>query len=190
MISLKNFKLALILCLLFFFSGCTSKYDGHYKIGAPYTINNVTYYPQEVLNYEKIGYASWYGKKFHGKKTSNGEKFDKNEFTAAHQTLPLPSIVKVTNLENNKSVLVKINDRGPFHGQKTKVKRIIDLSEKAAEKIGLKHAGIAKVKVTLLPHATVALHQKLGIEKSLLRKKLAVLNLHLIGKKGPEKALA
>lgn len=92
------------------------------------------------------GEASWYGRKFHGRKTSNGEKFDKNELTAAHKFLPFNTNVLVTNLKNNKSVIVRINDRGPFKGN-----RIIDLSEEAASMIDSKREGIAYVKVQVLP---------------------------------------
>ena len=91
------------------------------------------------------GNASWYGGRWHGRKTSNGEKFNKRELTAAHQTLPFNTKVRVTNMKNNKSVIVRINDRGPFHGG-----RIIDLSEKAAEKIESKRPGIAHVKVQVI----------------------------------------
>lgn len=95
--------------------------------------------------FSKIGLASYYGKKFNGKKTANGEKFNMNEFTAAHRTLPFNSLVKVTNLKNGKSVVVRVNDRGP--GSKS---RIIDLSKGAAEKIGMISNGIVKVKIELI----------------------------------------
>lgn len=91
------------------------------------------------------GNASWYGPKFHGKRTSNGEKFNKNKLTAAHKDLPFNTQVLVTNLKNSKSVVVRINDRGPF-----KADRIIDLSEKAAESIGLKEKGTAYIKLQVL----------------------------------------
>ncbi len=91
------------------------------------------------------GNASWYGSKFQGRKTSNGEKFNKNKLTAAHRSLPFNTKVLVTNLKNNKTVIVRINDRGPFNHN-----RIIDLSEEAAEKLDLKKQGIAYVKVQIL----------------------------------------
>lgn len=91
------------------------------------------------------GNASWYGRKFHGKKTSNGEKFDRNELTAAHKTLPFNTKVLVTSLKNNKSVTVRINDRGPFVGD-----RIIDLSEAAAKKLDLKDQGVTSIKMQVL----------------------------------------
>lgn len=102
------------------------------KIGKPYAINGTTYYPEYDPTYDKIGMASWYGPGFHGKYTANGERFNQNDLTAAHPTLPMPSLVRVTNLENGKSIIVRINDRGPF-----KSNRIIDLSKKSAESIGI-----------------------------------------------------
>ncbi|MGH1376968.1 MAG: septal ring lytic transglycosylase RlpA family protein [Alphaproteobacteria bacterium] len=118
---------------------------GHYKIGSPYTIKGVRYYPAVDYDYDKRGVASWYGPGFHGKKTANGETYDQNELTAAHKTLPLPSIVRVTNLENGRSLIVRVNDRGPYaHG------RIIDMSKRSAELLGFKNKGIAKVRVQVL----------------------------------------
>ncbi|MDB4239007.1 septal ring lytic transglycosylase RlpA family protein [Alphaproteobacteria bacterium] len=104
--------------------------------------------------YSKTGIASWYGPKFHGKLTANGEIYNQNELTAAHKTLPLPSAVKVTNLKNNKSLHLRINDRGPFVND-----RIIDLSSKAADLLGLKKQGTGLVKVTILQEQTKALEK-------------------------------
>ncbi len=116
-----------------------------YKIGDPYEIKNIWYYPKRDLTYEETGIASWYGKKFHGKLTANGEIFNKDIISAAHKTLPMPSMVRVTNLDNGNVLNVRINDRGPYiHG------RIIDLSEKAADLLGFKDVGIARVKVKIL----------------------------------------
>jgi rare lipoprotein A len=159
----------LFLAILILTTGCsntpeTRKYIGYYKVGKPYKINKVIYKPIEVKNYEKTGLASWYGPGFHGKKTANGEIFDRYDLTAAHHTLPLPCIVKVTNLHNNKSVILRVNDRGPF--AKNKKSRIIDISEKAAEILDMKNKGIAKVKVTLLPSATANLHKTLLINQT------------------------
>jgi rare lipoprotein A len=120
--------------------------DPIYKVGNPYKINGKWYYPAIDYNYEEIGMASWYGPGFHGKKTANGEIFDQNKISAAHRTLPMPSIVRVTNLNNGKVLQeVRINDRGPFANN-----RIIDLSKKAAEKLGFVNVGTAKVKVEIL----------------------------------------
>ena len=141
---------------------CNNSYDhnykGSFKVGSPYKINNITYYPEHNPDYDRIGLASWYGDDFHCKKTANGESFNKNQLSAAHQTLPLPSIARVTNLENGKSVTVVINDRGPFVGT-----RIIDLSERAAEVLAMKARGVAKVRVQYLADETNMLHADLKI---------------------------
>jgi rare lipoprotein A len=127
---------------------------GFYKVGLPYAIGGVTYYPREVQSYDETGIASWYGAEFHGKTTANGEVFDKFDITAAHTTLPLPSLVRVTNLENGRSIVVRVNDRGPFHDR-----RIIDLSRRAAQLLEMERAGIARVRVQLLAKESFALQQ-------------------------------
>jgi rare lipoprotein A len=139
------------------------EYRGHYKVGTQYKVNNLTYKPKEIVGtYDKTGFASWYGPGFYGNKTANGEIFTGQDLTAAHGTLPLPSIIQVVNLENNRAVIVRVNDRGPFRGGR---KRILDLSEYAAELLGIKHKGIARVRIKLLSKATEALHKKLGLNK-------------------------
>jgi len=126
-------------------TGSTVKSQGYYKVGSPYTIKGKRYYPAVNYGYNETGIASWYGPNFHGKMTANGERFDENELTAAHKTLPLPSIVRVTNLENGRSLIVRVNDRGPYaHG------RIIDMSKRSAELLGFKNKGVAKVRVQIL----------------------------------------
>ena len=134
----------LISLLLSFFIICTCSLA---SAGFKQDVYQILHYPSEPKLRGEIWYgkASWYGKKFHGRKTSNGEKYNKNELTAAHKTLPFNTKVKVTNLKNNKSVIVRVNDRGPF-----KPGRIIDLSEKAAEVIESKEQGIADVKLRVL----------------------------------------
>lgn len=127
---------------------------GTYKIGNPYLIDGVSYYPHEDYNYSEIGIASWYGPDFHGGKTANGEIFDENKLTAAHRTLPMPSLVRVTNLENGMSVNVKVNDRGPY-----KRDRILDLSSAAADVLGIKQNGSARVKVEILPEESKKLKE-------------------------------
>ncbi len=120
--------------------------DPMYKVGNPYKINGKWYYPAIDYNYNEVGIASWYGPGFHGKKTANGEVFDQNKISAAHKTLPMPSIVKVTNLDNGKVLEnIRVNDRGPFAGN-----RIIDLSKKAAQELGFVNSGVAKVKVEIM----------------------------------------
>jgi rare lipoprotein A len=126
----------------------TPKYEPISKYGNPssYVIEGKRYHVlPSNKNYEQVGYASWYGTKFHGKRTSSGEPYDLYAMTAAHPTLPLPTYAKVKNLENNREVIVKINDRGPF-----KKDRIIDLSYTAAKKLGVFDKGTAKVMVTAL----------------------------------------
>ncbi|MGH7033102.1 MAG: septal ring lytic transglycosylase RlpA family protein [Stellaceae bacterium] len=118
---------------------------GGYKVGDPYQINGVWYYPAEDWTYDETGIASWYGEDFHGKYTANGEVYDLNALTAAHRTLPMPSVVQVTNLENGRSIEVRVNDRGPFARG-----RIIDLSRRAAQLLGFEGQGTAKVRVKLL----------------------------------------
>ncbi len=109
----------------------------------PYTVLGQTYYPiQDARNYSVVGTASWYGTKFHGQATANGEQYDLYGMTAAHKTLPLPSYVRVTNLENQRSVILRVNDRGPFYSD-----RVIDLSFAAAKKLGFAERGTARVKV-------------------------------------------
>jgi rare lipoprotein A len=118
---------------------------GKYKVGNPYQIQGVWYYPGEDYDYDETGIASWYGPNFHGKDTANGESYDQNEITAAHRTLPMPSFVRVTNLENGRSIVVKINDRGPFaHG------RILDASRRTAQLLGFEQKGTARVRVQIL----------------------------------------
>jgi rare lipoprotein A len=115
---------------------------GIYKVGQPYQIAGVWYYPKEDQFYDETGIASWYGEDFHGKNTANGELYDMDTMTAAHRTLPLPVIVRVTNLENGRSVLVRVNDRGPYARG-----RIIDLSRRAATLLGVRERGTARVRV-------------------------------------------
>lgn len=122
------------------------KQTGYYKVGSPYQVDGVWYYPGVDYNYNETGIASWYGPDFHGKYTANGELYNMNDLTAAHPTLPLPSIVRVTNLENGRSILVRINDRGPY-----KRGRILDLSRRAAQLLGIIGSGTAKVRVQILP---------------------------------------
>lgn len=119
--------------------------EGNFKVGKPYNVQGKWYTPKETYNHTETGIASWYGSDFHGKKTANGERFDMNELTAAHRTLQMPSLVRVTNLENGKSVVVRVNDRGPF-----KRSRVIDVSKRAAELLDFKNNGTAKVKLQVL----------------------------------------
>ncbi len=118
---------------------------GTYKVGSPYKIMGNWYYPKEDYNYSEVGTASWYGEDFHAKKTANGENYDMHALTAAHRTLPLPSIVKVTNLENGRSLVLRVNDRGPYAKN-----RIIDISKRGAQLLGFQSQGTAKVRVEIM----------------------------------------
>ena len=126
--------------------------SGLYKIGSPYQIDGVTYTPRVDYDYAETGVASWYGPQFHGNRTANGEPFDMNAISAAHRTLPLPSMVRVTNLENGRALNVRVNDRGPFSRG-----RIIDLSRRAAQLLGIEQKGTAMVRVEILPEESMAL---------------------------------
>ena len=118
---------------------------GGYKIGEPYQIAGIWYYPAVDYEYDETGIASWYGPDFDGKATANGELYDMNGLTAAHRTLPLPSLVRITNLENGRAINVRVNDRGPFaHG------RIIDVSRRVAQLLGFEQQGTARVRVEIL----------------------------------------
>jgi len=123
---------------------------GHYKTGKPYRVKGRTYYPLSTASgYDQTGIASWYGRDFHGKPTANGERYDMHALSAAHKTLPLPSLMRVTNLENGRSVVVRVNDRGPFVK-----KRLIDLSYAAANVLGYTGQGTARVRVQSLDTAS------------------------------------
>ena len=169
---LKYFRIFLLFC---FVAGCSThgtpelaglspkaqavvikQYGGVYKVGNPYQIMGRWYYPKEDYNYSEVGIASWYGDDFHAQKTANGESYDMNTLTAAHRTLPLPSIVKVTNLENGRSLVLRVNDRGPYAKE-----RIIDISKRGAQLLGYQTKGTAKVKVEIMAQESKALKNAL-----------------------------
>lgn len=144
--------------------GIDEREIGAYKVGRPYQISGIWYYPKVEYDYVETGIASWYGPGFHGKATANGETYDQNALTAAHRTLPLPSMVRVTNLENGRSLVLRLNDRGPF-----KRGRIIDLSKRAADLLGVTRQGTAKVRVELLEQESrllAAIAQGLEVPKN------------------------
>lgn len=131
----------------------------HYKVGSPYVINGVTYRPREDFAYRRTGIASYYGGErrgvdFHGRPTANGEIYDMYGLTAAHPTLPMPSVINVTNLENGRSLVLRVNDRGPFADG-----RLIDVSRLAARELGFEEKGTARVRVEVLPDETRALKE-------------------------------
>ena len=129
------------------------KGGGRYMVGDPYQVAGKWYYPKEDFSYNKVGYASWYGSAFHGRKTANGEVYDEATISAAHPTFPLPSYARVTNLENGSSVIVRVNDRGPYDSN-----RLIDLSNKTAELLDVKRKGTAKVRVQYVGKARMDGH--------------------------------
>jgi rare lipoprotein A len=124
------------------------KGGGTYRVGKPYTVAGRVYVPEEDVNYREEGLASWYGDDFHGRLTANGEVFDMASLTAAHPTLPMPCYARVTNLSNGKSLIVRVNDRGPYHGN-----RLMDVSSKAAELLEFKGNGVARVRVEYVGRA-------------------------------------
>lgn len=126
---------------------------GRYLVGKPYVVKGKRYVPKEDFSYNKVGMASWYGAAFHGRLTANGEVYDLNGLSAAHPTFPLPSYARVTNVENGSSIIVRVNDRGPYHSN-----RIIDLSGKTAEMLDLKHSGTGKVRVQYVGKARMDGH--------------------------------
>lgn len=121
---------------------------GRDQVGKPYKVKGRWYYPKEDKNYTAVGRASWYGEAFHGRLTANGEVYDMTHLTAAHPTMPLPSYARVTNMNTGSSVVVRVNDRGPYE-----YNRVIDLSQKAAEMLDYRHHGTAKVKVEYVGRA-------------------------------------
>jgi rare lipoprotein A len=126
------------------------KGGGGYKVGQPYAINGQTYYPSENPSYRAEGVASWYGPDFHGRLTANGEVFDMHGISAAHPTMPIPSYARVTNLDNGRSIIVRVNDRGPYARS-----RIIDVSVGAANALGFYGDGLAHVRVEYVGRAPI-----------------------------------
>jgi rare lipoprotein A len=126
------------------------KGGGQYLVGNPYTVAGKTYVPSE-RKFAATGLASWYGDAFHGRRTANGEIYDRNGITAAHPTMPLPSYARVTNLRNHRSLIVRVNDRGPYHGG-----RVMDLSARAAEALDYKNIGTTKIKVEYVGRAALS----------------------------------
>jgi rare lipoprotein A len=116
-----------------------------YKVGNPYQVGGLWYYPQEQPAYDETGIASWYGIDYHGHLTANGEVFDRNGISGAHPTLPMPVNVRVTNLQNGRSLVVRVNDRGPYVPG-----RIVDVSYSAADALGMVGKGVAKVKLDVV----------------------------------------
>lgn len=126
------------------------KGGGYYRVGKPYTVAGREYVPEENPDYRVEGIASWYGDQFHGRLTANGEVFDKESISAAHTTMPIPSYARVTNLANKRSIIVRVNDRGPFHSD-----RVIDLSARTADLLAFRKNGVARVRVEYVGRASL-----------------------------------
>lgn len=182
MIRQRSLQFLALLCLVSFLSACAETQFiaqtvkqvakkteekkrtsyGKYKIGKPYQIKGVWYYPKENFEYDETGIGSWYGPKFHGRKTANGETYDMNGISAAHRTLPMPSFVRVTNLDNGRTLNVRINDRGPYaHG------RILDLSRRAAQLLGFEKQGTARIRVRIMAEESRSIAARLKGEAEL-----------------------
>ncbi|MEM6491238.1 MAG: septal ring lytic transglycosylase RlpA family protein, partial [Pseudomonadota bacterium] len=142
-------------------SGQYADGGGRYQVGKPYTVAGMHFTPREDYSYSAVGIGSWYGDKYHGRRTANGEIYDMYKFTAAHPTLPLPSVVRVTNLENGRQIDLRVNDRGPFIPG-----RIIDVSKVAADRLGFLKAGVAQVRVDILPGESRRLKQAMLAKRS------------------------
>jgi rare lipoprotein A len=157
---------ALLLGGLLLLGGCAGGQPaarGHFKIGQPYQVNGQWYFPRMVEQFAEVGVASWYGHPYHGRYTANGEIYNMYDMTAAHPTLPLPSVVRVTNLENGLSTVLRVNDRGPFVKD-----RIIDLSKQAARMLGFEKAGTAQVRVEFLGLADLYATSRAGADYAAL----------------------
>jgi rare lipoprotein A len=157
---------------------------GQYKIGAPYTIDGVTYVPMEEFQHVETGMASWYGPGFHGKYTANGEVYDQTERTAAHRTLQMPSVLRVTNLDSGQSTTVRVNDRGPFARS-----RILDVSRAAAEELGMIGHGTARVRIEQLEMESQAMKQ-IALNGGGPDEQRAALEKYAAGRRGPPAVVA
>lgn len=135
---------------------------GRALVGRPYKIRGRWYEPKLEPGYDRYGQASWYGPNFHGRKTANGEIYDQYALSAAHPTMPLPSYARVTNIQTGKSTIVRVNDRGPYHGA-----RVIDLSGAAAERLGYRHVGTAPVRVQYIGPAPLHARDRKYLKRSL-----------------------
>jgi rare lipoprotein A len=163
--------------------GPTVAQRGQYKVGNPYTIDGVTYVPTEEFRHVETGVASWYGPGFHGKYTANGEVYDQTDRTAAHRTLQMPSVLRVTNLDNGQSTVVRVNDRGPFARA-----RVLDLSRVAAEELGMVGNGTARVRLEQLETESQAMKQ-IALGGGGPAEQRAALDKYLAGR-GPPVAVA
>lgn len=177
--------------LLAWLGGCASHHvsqsqagRGMYKVGAPYTIDGITYTPQEEFQHVETGVASWYGPGFHGKYTANGEVYDQSDHTAAHRTLQMPSIVRVTNLDNGQTTMVRINDRGPYARS-----RVLDVSRAAAEDLGMTRNGTAHVRIEQMPMESQVV-KDIAVNGGGASEQQAALERYAAGRRGPPPVMA
>jgi rare lipoprotein A len=140
------------------------KGGGIYRVGKPYTVGGRTYSPEENNRYTAEGTASWYGRDFHGRLTANGEVYDMDAISAAHPTLPIPSYARVTNLNNKRSIVVRVNDRGPYHAN-----RLIDVSARTAKLLGFYDNGTTRVRVDYVGRAAIEGSDDTKLEATLRR---------------------
>lgn len=156
------------------------KGGGAYRVGKPYVVAGKTYTPNENTTYRAEGLASWYGDDFHGRLTANGEVFDMHSIAAAHPTLPMPCYVRVTNLANGRSMLVRVNDRGPYHGN-----RVIDVSSRAADLLGFKRTGTARVRVEYAGRAPLEGSDDMQLASTLQENGKSVIPTTMLASAGP-----
>lgn len=182
----KSARFCLIFVLLAALTACGSRHHGpavaqrgFYKVGNPYTIDGVTYVPTEEFRHTETGVASWYGPGFHGKSTANGEVYDQSDHTAAHRTLQMPCVLRVTNLDNGQSTIVRVNDRGPYARS-----RILDVSRAAAEELGMVGRGTARIRIDQLEAESLAMKQ-IALNGGGPDEQRAALNQYIAGNRPP-----
>ena len=187
----KSARFLLALTLLAVVGACSGRHHapavaqrGMYKVGGPYTIDGVTYVPMEEFQHVETGTASWYGPGFHGKSTANGETYDQSDRTAAHRTLQMPSVLRVTNLDNGQSTIVRVNDRGPYARA-----RVLDVSRAAAEELGMTQAGTARVRIEQLEMESQAVKQ-IALGGGGPDEQRAALDKYIAGRRGPPAVVA
>lgn len=182
----KSARFCLTLMLLAALTACGSRHGGpavaqrgYYKVGNPYKIDGITYVPMEEFRHTETGVASWYGPGFHGKYTANGEVYDQSDRTAAHRTLQMPCVLRVTNLDNGQSTIVRVNDRGPYARS-----RILDVSRAAAEELGMIGRGTARIRIDQLEAESLAMKQ-IALNGGGPDEQRAALNQYIAGNRPP-----
>jgi rare lipoprotein A len=187
----RSARFCLMVALLAVVTACGSRNHGpavaqrgFYKVGNPYTIDGVTYVPAEEFRHSETGIASWYGPGFHGKNTANGEVYDQSDHTAAHRTLQMPCVLRVTNLDTGQSTIVRVNDRGPYARS-----RILDVSRAAAEELGMVGRGTARIRIDQLEAESQAMKQ-IALNGGGADDQRAALNQYIAGYRPPPPTVA